>query len=292
MSPKPFCFVLMPFDEKYNDIYRFGIKNTAEQEGYHTERVDEQFYIESMLEQIYQQIEKADLIIADMTGKNPNVFYEVGYAHAKNKECILLTQSPDDIPFDLKHHFHVIYDGTASNLNAKLKPHVASRFKTKAEKKIDTVKITASNLGGYLEISDFAHTCSFTLQLNVKNPSTKAYSPTIDAIYLTNSPRWTLQVNGKPCDYEVVEGGLRRHLIIPKLPRLSPGAFLKEDIKFNRYIFDSDEKAMTQIKSSMKDKDDEASLSIQGYLDIQAVTEEGNVDLRHQLDITFRTFPF
>ena len=44
-----------------------------------------------------------------MTGMNPNVFYEVGYAHALNKRVILLTETAEDIPFDLKHTPHVVY---------------------------------------------------------------------------------------------------------------------------------------------------------------------------------------
>jgi nucleoside 2-deoxyribosyltransferase len=45
-----------------------------------------------------------------MTGKNPNVFYEVGYAHAKGKLTILLTSDAADIPFDLKHRRHIVYE--------------------------------------------------------------------------------------------------------------------------------------------------------------------------------------
>ena len=74
-------------------------------------RVDEQIYQENMLSRIYNQISKADLIVADVTGKNPNVFYEVGYAHALGKKTILMTQDTDDIPFDLKHYPHIVYSG-------------------------------------------------------------------------------------------------------------------------------------------------------------------------------------
>ena|SRR5215472_7097908 len=64
--------------------------------------VDEQiFHGQGILERIYGQIEATDFIIADMSGQNPNVFYEVGYAHAQNKLCILLTRNASDIPFDL-----------------------------------------------------------------------------------------------------------------------------------------------------------------------------------------------
>lgn len=103
MTIKPFAFVLMPFASEFDDIYKFGIQAVALECSVVAERVDEQIYSETMLERIYRQIDAADFIIADLTGKNPNVFYEIGYAHAKGKPCTLLTQRTDDIPFDLKH---------------------------------------------------------------------------------------------------------------------------------------------------------------------------------------------
>ena len=60
-------------------------------------------FVEGILERVFNQISKADVIVADMTGRNPNVFYEAGYAHALNKVVVLVTQKTDDIPFDLKH---------------------------------------------------------------------------------------------------------------------------------------------------------------------------------------------
>lgn len=108
-KPKPFIFVLMPFDETFNDTYKFGIKGAAEDAGCYAERVDEQIFTEGILERVFNQINKADVIVADMTGRNSNVFYEVGYAHALNKIVLLLTQKAEDIPFDLKHHQHTVY---------------------------------------------------------------------------------------------------------------------------------------------------------------------------------------
>jgi nucleoside 2-deoxyribosyltransferase len=92
-----FAFVLMPFDAAFDDIYKLGIKETAEKLGIRAERVDEQiFHKENILERIYSQIDAADFIIADLTDRNPNVFYETGYAHAKGKLCLLLTSKADD----------------------------------------------------------------------------------------------------------------------------------------------------------------------------------------------------
>lgn len=120
-SPKPFVFVLMPFDRAFDDIYALGIKVAAKEIGAYAERVDEQQYAEGILERILNQINKADVIVADMTARNPNVFYEVGYAHAINKLVVLLTQNADDIPFDLKHRPHIVYGGKISDLRKKLK---------------------------------------------------------------------------------------------------------------------------------------------------------------------------
>ncbi|MBB6095633.1 hypothetical protein HNQ60_004524 [Povalibacter uvarum] len=124
-GPKPFVFVLMPFHEQFDDVYKVGIKEACESINAYCERVDEQIFEERILDRIYNQIVKADVIVADMTGRNPNVFYEVGFAHALGKRTILLTQSADDIPFDLKHFPHIVYEGKISQLREKLKKRVA-----------------------------------------------------------------------------------------------------------------------------------------------------------------------
>ena len=117
-APKPFVFVLMPFNEDFDDIYKLGIKEAAKEVGAYAERVDEQIFNEGILERIFNQISKADVIVADMTGRNPNVFYEVGYAHALGKIVLLLTQKADDIPFDLKHKQHIIYGNNGSKIQS------------------------------------------------------------------------------------------------------------------------------------------------------------------------------
>jgi hypothetical protein len=118
--PKPFVFVLIPFDKRFDDIYKFGIKGAAEDVGAYAERLDEQIFVEGMLDRIFNQISKADIIVADMTGRNPNVFYEVGYAHALGKITLLLTQDANDIPFDLKHRQHTVYGGSIELLRKEL----------------------------------------------------------------------------------------------------------------------------------------------------------------------------
>jgi hypothetical protein len=124
---KPKVFVLMPFDDQYKDIYEVGIKAACRDAGAYCERVDEQMFDGSILARIYNQIAKADVIVADMTEHNSNVFYETGYAHALNKRVILLTQNVSDIPFDLKHQPHIVYcgEGKIASLKSQLEPRIS-----------------------------------------------------------------------------------------------------------------------------------------------------------------------
>ncbi len=73
--PKAFVFVLMPFEHDFGNIYKFGIKGAVDEVSAYAERLDEQIFTEGMLDRIFNQISKADVIVADMTGRNPNVFY-------------------------------------------------------------------------------------------------------------------------------------------------------------------------------------------------------------------------
>ena len=114
----------MPFDAEFDDVYRLGIKDACVSAGAYFERVDEQIFDERILDRIYNQIAKADFIVADMTGRNPNVFYEVGYAHALGKRTILLTKEAADIPFDLKHFPHIVYGNSIVKLRETLQTRI------------------------------------------------------------------------------------------------------------------------------------------------------------------------
>lgn len=111
-----YIFVQIPFRKEFTNIYQLGIKQTVEGLGMRCEKVDEVKLPHDILHQIYECIRKADIIISEMTDRNPNVFYETGYAHALSKPTILLAQSAEHIPFDLRHFKHIIYD--ANNIPA------------------------------------------------------------------------------------------------------------------------------------------------------------------------------
>src|SRR5262249_15395664 len=93
-NKKPYAFVLIPFHQKYDDTFT-AIRNAACGAGVQADRVkDRSYFQEGMIERIWSQIENADFIIADLTVKNPNVYYEPGYALARGKLSILVTKNP------------------------------------------------------------------------------------------------------------------------------------------------------------------------------------------------------
>lgn len=103
------CFILMPFTEVWSDRVWKHIKEIAKKDGYIVERADS-LYGHNILEDIWTAINESSIIIADITSKNANVFYEIGISHTLGKKVVLLTQSVEDIPFDFKNYRHIVYE--------------------------------------------------------------------------------------------------------------------------------------------------------------------------------------
>ncbi len=97
------CFVLMEFISPYNDIFNTLIKPTVEEEGFRCIKSDDIFSTTSVIEDIWSNINKAILIIAEISSHNPNVMYELGICHTVGKNVMMITQNPDEIPFNFRH---------------------------------------------------------------------------------------------------------------------------------------------------------------------------------------------
>jgi Nucleoside 2-deoxyribosyltransferase len=173
-GPKPFVFVLMPFAGEFDDVYKLGIRPACEDVGAYAERVDEQLFVGSITQRIYNQISKADVIVADMTGRNPNVFYEVGYAHALGKPVILLSREADDIPFDLKDYPHIIYGGRIADLIPSLMKKVGWCLENRG----DSLPQTLSHLSIYFQGSAIGK--SEVIMYCTQGPHTNGYALTFD----------------------------------------------------------------------------------------------------------------
>jgi hypothetical protein len=106
-------FMLMPFgDPLLNEFYTDHIKKAIEQMDMNCMRADDIFNNKSIINDIWRNINEARIIVADLTHRNPNVFYEVGIAHTLGKEVILISQEENDIPFDLRHIRTIFYKNT------------------------------------------------------------------------------------------------------------------------------------------------------------------------------------
>jgi len=107
--PIPDVFVLMSFDPEFTPIYKDHITNAVKSVGLTVGRADDFFTVHSVMADVWTAVCGARVVIADCTGRNPNVFYEIGMAHTVGKPVILMTQNESDVPFDLRHIRYIKY---------------------------------------------------------------------------------------------------------------------------------------------------------------------------------------
>jgi len=105
------AFVIMPFKDEFNEVYG-EICQICIDLGIKCLRADEIFTNRAIMQNILERIAKAEILIADLTEKNPNVYYEVGIAHSLRDEdsVILITKDLKTSPFDITHRSLLIYD--------------------------------------------------------------------------------------------------------------------------------------------------------------------------------------
>jgi hypothetical protein len=106
------CFIVMPFgDPELQVVYEDFVRPVVEEQcALDCERGDDVFGSNVVMDDIRSSITGADIVVADLTGKNANVFYEVGIAHTVGKPVLLMAQSIDDVPFDLRHRRVLLYE--------------------------------------------------------------------------------------------------------------------------------------------------------------------------------------
>ncbi len=107
MGNKPVVFMVMPFGDNFIALYNH-LKERFKENYIFTNAgdLDNQ---QNILKDIVEGIGNSNIVISDLTGLNPNVFYELGLAHAMDKKCIIITQDISELPFDLKSYRAVEY---------------------------------------------------------------------------------------------------------------------------------------------------------------------------------------
>lgn len=101
----------MPFKDDFNNPWEFAIKPAAEENDLDPYRADDRRLVANRItKDIMKSIIDAEIIIAEMTGQNPNVLYELGLAHSAKKRVIMITRNKEDIPFDIQDIRYILYD--------------------------------------------------------------------------------------------------------------------------------------------------------------------------------------
>jgi hypothetical protein len=130
------CFVMMPFGDWFDRYYQEVYVPAIREAGFEPIRADELFSTGSVVEQVWEQIQKAKVLLADLTERNANVFYELGLAHAAKKPVVFTAPKLEDVPFDLRHLRVIIYEVREPEWSAKLRARVTDYLKN-AQKEPD-----------------------------------------------------------------------------------------------------------------------------------------------------------
>jgi hypothetical protein len=150
------CFTIMPFggwfDDYYSSIYCPAIENA----GLNPCRADDLYRPSTIVHDIWSYTQKAKIILADLTGKNANVFYELGLAHALAKPAILVVENMDDVPFDLRALRVIEYDKNSPNWGEVLKEKIEASIREVMEAPAQSV------LPAFLDVKEGSKKTSVT----------------------------------------------------------------------------------------------------------------------------------
>lgn len=108
---------MMPFDPRFDGVYA-KLQEIAEELGLRCRRADDIWENPEVIQDVVSLIDHSQAIVCDCSGRNANVFYEIGIAHSLGREVILITQNAADIPFDLRHLRYVEYLNNGEGLTA------------------------------------------------------------------------------------------------------------------------------------------------------------------------------
>lgn len=120
--------MMMPFEARFDGVYS-AVRASVDAAGFECHRADNFWFHPHIMQDIVELLCTSRVIICDFSGKNPNVFYETGIAHMLGKDAILITQSMDDVPFDLRSLRCITYHNNGEGV-AKLAEEVTKRLRT------------------------------------------------------------------------------------------------------------------------------------------------------------------
>jgi hypothetical protein len=100
----------MPFKKEMDDVFYYGIQMPLHAAGLLCERVDQDIFSGGIMEYVKSRIETAAVVVAELTGGNPNVYLEVGYAWGKGRPIILIARDEKELHFDVRGQRCLVYE--------------------------------------------------------------------------------------------------------------------------------------------------------------------------------------
>lgn len=133
------CFVMMPFADPFDIYYERLYRPAIEAADLEPARADDLFRPSAIVSDLWSMIREAKVLLAEMTTKNANVFYELGLAHAIGKPVILIAETMNDVPFDLRQLRVLLYDKVDPAWGAKLARGLTAAIKETLAAPIEAV---------------------------------------------------------------------------------------------------------------------------------------------------------
>jgi hypothetical protein len=138
VSANDSCFVVMPFALPLGNHYLLVYEPAIKKAGLRPVRADDDIFTTGkIMDQVWQGINAAKVLVAELTSRNANVLYELGLAHALKKPVVLISSNEDDVPFDVRHIRVIYYDVNdpfwGDKLIAKVAENILSAIKNPDE---------------------------------------------------------------------------------------------------------------------------------------------------------------
>jgi chaperonin GroEL len=198
------CFVLMPFGHPYDSYYHKIIKPAATQAGLVALRSDEIRSTNAIVNDIWQHLWRARVIVSDVSNRNPNVNYELGLCDALGLPTIIITGKIEDVPFDYKHKRCILYHREEAGCDEKLREDLVSTMQavlaeTSYEDHLkwpyDTQALKESALGGALLASADSRAIVIRGANLVRHSIASAFGPRGSSVSLPRTFAGAMQVD-------------------------------------------------------------------------------------------------
>lgn len=185
------AFVIMPFKDEFEEVYG-EICQTCIDLKIECKRADEIVASRAIMENILERISKAEVIIADISEKNPNVFYEIGVAYSLRDQdsVILITNNIANNPFDITHRSILVYDArNKMKFRSELKKRIQFSKSFSARKEffrnyLTNNSVKKSEIATFLDIAEKLSSTKFNILFDILKSHEKEFSDSdIDSLF-------------------------------------------------------------------------------------------------------------